>query len=106
MGISLFSSSCGSAPDPRLPNPNPKNFFIKRIEAVGSFTVVQINYPDCTTYDGDKIMVYHCQPYHLQSKAVIDPHFLDRGAELSPIARFPANSIGWDHAIRFARIIL
>lgn len=105
MGLSMFSSSCGSKPNPTLPNPNPKRFAIKALESVGLFTVALINYPDCTTYGGDKILVYYCQPHHIERLKEIDPHFLELGKALSPIARFPAHDKGWEHAVKFAAML-
>lgn len=101
MGLKLFSDSSSSPK--ALPNPNPARFTIKRIEAVGLFTVCLIHYPDCTTYGGNKILVYYCQPHHIERLRAIDPHFLE--GELSPIARFPANDKGWEHAMAFARML-
>ena len=105
MGISMFGNSCGSNPNPALPNPNPSRFTIKKLEAIGLFTVALINYPDCTTYDGDKILVYYCQPHHLERQKAIDPHFLETGRHISPIARFPGHDKGWEHAVMFAKML-
>ncbi len=102
MGLKLFSDSPSC---PRvLPNPNPHRFYIKKLEAIGFFTVCLINYPDCTTFGGNKIMVYYCQPHHVERQKVIDPHFLE-GGHLSPIARFPAHDKGWEHAVKFAQML-
>lgn len=85
------------------PNPVAHRFIIKKLESVGLYTVASVHYLDCTTYGGDKIMVYYCQPHHIERCAELDPHFIE--GKFSPIARFPANDKGWEHAMAFVKMM-
>lgn len=97
MGVlTLFSS--GSDPQPG--NPNPRRFTIKRAVVYGDFWVrLWLNYPDCTNYGGDKILVY--EGHHIEElrKGPLDPHFIYEG--LSPIARFEPTERGWHTSFYF-----
>jgi hypothetical protein len=73
------------------------------LERIGFFTVALINYPDCTTYQGDKVLVYYCDPDHMRERSSIDPHFIE--GNFSPLARFPANDTGWRHAVLSAQML-
>lgn len=82
-------------------NPNPKNFKIISNNVVNSHTIIFINYPDCTNYEGNKILVYE-KDFDI-SKLIklkkIDPHFYDAGD--SPIARFEPTEKGMRMAVSF-----
>jgi hypothetical protein len=80
MGISPFSRSSDNdfgpaMQDPR--NPDPHRFRINRIYEIADVTVVDVTYPNCTTFDGRKILVFdgHCMAL-LKVARVLDPHFL------------------------------
>lgn len=80
--------------------PNPKNYRIEKIEQVEDNCVVKIIYPDCTNYEGRKILVFKdCLIEDIQKLDVIDPHFC-RGEHLSPFARFEPTIVGWLSAIK------
>ena len=81
------------------PNPDPKKFKIKRIWSVGKFTVAMITYSGCTTYKGNKVLVYKTTEKLLFQRKEIDPHFLGKSSD--PVARFPGDEQGWDTAIDF-----
>jgi hypothetical protein len=67
-------------------NPNPKNFKIVSLMELEN-TYVEINYPDCKNYEGNKVLVYKGKVgKQLIQASEIDPHFTPEG--LSPIARF------------------
>lgn len=85
-----------------IPNPNPRNFTIKRCKRVGDFTVVKIRYPDCVTYGGDKIAVYEESINTIKRAKILDPHFMSDG-RISPVARFRGNQQGWQFAVAFAK---
>jgi hypothetical protein len=86
-----------------LPNPNPHNFKIIKMEQIGHHVVAKINYPDCTTYGGNKVAVYEgISDGGLYGQGTLDPHFVD-DKRLSPIARFPGDAKGWRRAIKFAK---
>lgn len=112
MGLSLLGSSCSHRPrkvsrcgilhvETALPNPDPQNFIIKKTERIGSFTIVLINYPDCTNYEGNKVLVYHgCNIRDVIASKKLDPHFCDE-CTISPIARFEPTERGWNWAKDF-----
>ena len=112
MGISPFHLS-GSVYDrdyvkpaapPPLPNPNPERFNIIKHEQVGGYLCVLVNYPDCTNFEGNKIMVYEGVTVHqLQWQSSLDPHFSDNGNYHSPIARFVPTEDGWKMARLFCK---
>lgn len=104
MGLGLFSS-CKTdtvyVQDPR--NPDPRRFRILRREVVGGFFVVEVKYPNCTNYEGRKVMVYDASDMGLVVHATaLDPHFCDHPGHLSPVARFEPTDKGWGYAIAFA----
>lgn len=90
----------------KLPNPNPNNYVILDSEQVGNNLVVRIKYPDCTNYEGEKILVFAntTLPQLVKQKA-IDPHFSENKKYLSPIARFVPTSKGWTLALTCANMI-
>ena len=105
MGLSVYNSrctcSCKDTPNVKLPNPNPKHFIINEIEEIGNFVVTMITYPDCTNYEGKKILVFEgVDVIDVTCAKEIDPHFCD-GNHLSPIARFEPTDKGLMMAIRF-----
>lgn len=106
MGIAprLFSSRrvCSStAPIPEG-NPNPRNFELVRVRQVKCHLVAQIRYPDCTNYEGMKIMVFKdLTEARLLGVRFLDPHFTDQDT-LKPFARFEPTDEGWRLAIHTA----
>lgn len=116
MGISPFSSSSCSCsrggatevykkledeqetPTPKDRNPNPKNYTIKRLATRGSYLIAEIVYPDCTNFEGRKILVFAgITSKRLRRSGFIDPHFCDR-RHISPVARFEPTVRGWELA--------
>jgi len=88
---------------PPLPNPNPRSFRLLRVRQIGDFVVVKIRYPDCTNYEGTKILVFEgVTTKRVRSWKIIDPHFCD-GNHVSPVARFEPSERGWARARRFCR---
>lgn len=91
-------------PAEKLPNPDPANYEIVLAEEVGRFLVLKIHYPDCTNYEGNKILVFEgIKPLDLLRQKLIDPHFFVNKKIASPIARFVPTPEGWNMAIRFAK---
>lgn len=80
------------------PNPNPYRFRVARTREFGSYSALWVNYPDCTNYDGDKILVVKGGA-GLFSK--LDPHFIE-GNSPKILARFIPNEWGWDMACKLA----
>lgn len=106
-GLGSYSSyDCRSADatvSASPPNPNPRNFIIERSCSVGSFVVVMIRYPDCTNYEGRKILVFqNISEYRIKLMNTIDPHFSKDNPKESPVARFVPTEEGWGMAIGFA----
>ena len=103
-GPSGYYGGSGSTAAKKLPNPNPANYVIKKSEEVGAFLILLIHYPDCTNYEGNKILVFKgVKPLDLLNQKLIDPHFFVDPKVASPIARFVPTDEGWEMAIRFAK---
>lgn len=87
-----------------LPNPDPANYKLLAHEQVGEHVIVKIKYPDCTNYEGVKILVYeNFTLFKLLQQGQIDPHFSDNSFLHSPIARFEPTERGWRWAVRFCK---
>lgn len=106
MGISPFRPSpceaCGGQPCPTSlgipavppPNPDPQNFTVLRHYSIAGWTVVEVQYPDCTNYEGRKVLVYRARLVDVLALKIMDPHFCDDG-HLAPFARFEPTARGW-----------
>lgn len=90
-------------------SPIPSKFQIHQITQLEPFTIVMINYPNCTNHKGMKVLVYKdISPDQVRKFKVIDPHFSDdnqREVEYNigerapaPFARFPPTEEGWEMA--------
>lgn len=113
MGLSLFGCSCGPcevgqvsiANDGKIwmqtknPNPDPKNFEILYVYTCKNAHVLIVKYPNCTNFEGKKILVYKGEYKRLKER---DPHF-SKG--YSPIARFAPTREGQKLAIKLAEMI-
>jgi hypothetical protein len=95
MGLRLFGSSFGEKTKvvrevvyERHPNdPDPELFKICEIEQRGDFVIAKIRYPNCTNFDGLKVLVWRNRTVEeIKKMVLIDPHFLEE--DLSLIARF------------------
>ena len=83
-------------------DPNPEVFNIEAIKTVGEFTIATVTYPNCTNFEGRKILVFeHLYPGSLKNTQVIDPHFMDSNLL---VARFRPNKRGMDLALKMAAI--
>jgi len=93
--------------DIKIPMPDPKNYKILKAEQINKFLVLVIKYPNCTNYEGDKILVYEDVTINelteRSKKYGLDPHFFDDKKYLTPIARFEPTDKGWEYAIRFCK---
>lgn len=88
----------------KLPNPDPNNYQIIQAEEIGNFLVLRIKYPDCTNYEGTKILVFKdVKAIDLLKQKLIDPHFFEDKKYKSPVARFVPTNEGWQMAIDFAK---
>lgn len=110
MGLRLFKVS-NSSREQSVPcgnnrlqptDPNPQKFEITKYWCMGEFVVLMVNYPNCTNYEGNKILVFkNIKLSTIRSWSSLDPHFLDDGQ--SPIARFKPDGEGWELAKRFVQ---
>jgi hypothetical protein len=83
------------------PNPDPKHFKITKWEQIGPHLVACIKYPGCTTYEGNKILVFEeTRLEDLAGCSLIDPHFSDNAPKTTrvPVARFEPTVRGWNLA--------
>jgi len=90
----------------KLPNPDPTNFVIGKALTVGNYLLVEVEYPDCTNYEGRKILL--CKGVTLQElkgQGHLDPHFAENKEFHSPIARFEPTSMGWDMGYETAKVM-
>jgi hypothetical protein len=120
MGMALFSRNVYDKPNvvyqtiekiiqtpvliPPPPNPNPLNFNIINSLEEGKYLIILIQYPDCTNYEGRKILMYKgIDKAKLLMQGSIDPHFSNNPEKYSPIARFVPTIEGWEMAIALAK---
>lgn len=116
MGLKRLSTSvydkelARPAPHPistHLPSPDPYHYKIGRHlsfpnDSGGNHLLIEITYPDCTNYEGKKILVYrNVTVLELLKQVSIDPHFSNNDTKHSPIARFMTNKEGWQMARMF-----
>ena len=100
VSASHWDCGCGGKAS-KLPNPDPKNFKILRSVKAGRYVTVMVNYPDCTNYEGNKVLVFSdLTQDQIGLLKSIDPHFCE-GDHPSPIARFEPTADGWDMSITF-----
>lgn len=85
MGIRGGSSRCDCPPNV---NPDPHRFVVKTCAAYRTCFVSTVHYPNCTNFEGNKVMVTEFDP---RTQKVLDPHFRS-GAGI--IARFEPSAKG------------
>ena len=87
-----------AAPAVKMPDPN--NWKVIKASERGGYLLLQIQYPDCTNYEGNKIMVFRGVSLIdlVNQQKAIDPHFFKDGKAKSPIARFEPTPQGWKMA--------
>lgn len=112
MGMRLFLRSASSYDPPArsrrkvLPNPDPNNYKIKRSSSLHGNLLVEVNYPDCTNYEGNKILLYRETTLkQLKKQKHIDPHFARSKKFKSPVARFEPTKRGWGMGLVMLRKI-
>lgn len=110
MGFKWFSSSklddiCNNKPNYNVDvNPNPSWYQIVRYEQINDYLLVKIKYPNCTNFEGDKILVFKgIDITALRKQRQIDPYFSDKGIYHHPIARFVPTDEGWRMARKLAQ---
>lgn len=102
---SSYDKSVSSGGNVDSPNPDPKNYRIMNFQRIGRFLIIEVNYPDCRNYEGNKILLYKDVLIDdLRNQGSIDPHFSDNKNMYSPIARFVPTNEGRELAVRLAQI--
>lgn len=103
MGIKLFSSSSYDGYEPTSSvEPDPSNFSIREIYNVNGHTVAVVNYPNCTNYEGNKILFFKDKTIaNIGHVKLLDPHFSDND-ENAPFARFEPTREGLEAARKLA----
>lgn len=100
------SPSSSRYEQPRLPNPDPSNYKIVKSRQIGEYLLMMINYPDCTNYEGNKILLFRgTELDRLLKQNAIDPHFCTNKKFQSPIARFEPTHFGWDCGIKLIKLL-
>jgi hypothetical protein len=88
-------------------NPDPSNYKIIRYLEDINYLIVMVQYPDCTNYEGKKILVYkNCTIKNLLKQKSIDPHFSENKEYYSPFARFEPTEKGWKLARKLITTIM
>lgn len=91
MGLNFLGRRCNSSPYAvQDSNPNPSHFLILSEELKGEYLILHVKYPDCTNFEGQKLMVFRgiasSEELLMHTKNKLDPHFSN--SKYSPIARF------------------
>lgn len=101
-GSTLDHSTSSSNQNSDSGNPDPKNYILIRVEQIGKFLLIKLKYPDCTNYEGEKILVFKdVDLVTLINQHNIDPHFSNTSKFKHPIVRFVPTDEGWEMATRF-----
>lgn len=86
-------------------NPVPDNFKVLKEDSFGKFSVVMVHYPNCTNYEGKKVMVLKWKSKGKKASNLtwLDPHFTDK-ASVDPkvIARFAPTNDGYMQGLLLA----
>ena len=88
-------------------NPDPNNYQLVKAEEKNGYLVVMIKYPDCTNYEGNKILVFKdLTLLQLVNQKLIDPHFFPANKKFkSPVARFVPTDEGWNMALALTEVL-
>ena len=80
MGMNVMGSSCAKDTPNTVttPNPNKHNFRVKGYIYGDVYDLLIVNYPDCTTFDGVKLLLVNAGSVDKDTKE-LDPHFLEDG---------------------------
>ena len=88
---------------PPPPNPNPSRFKILQTFVWNNHILVRVKYPDCTSYEGEKLLLYlNTSLEQIAREKFLDPHFSDKPG-LYPNARFEPTDRGLDMAFELLR---
>ena len=112
MGINIFGSSSSSLINSfsneydgmyehadTAVDPDPEIFRIEEEMQMGDYLIAVIAYPNCTNFEGKKIIVFEDTTIEeLNNMKIIDPHFLEQN---KVIARFIPTPRGRLYAMKF-----
>jgi hypothetical protein len=108
--MGMFRKSCSTyvpcnkeAPPP--PAPDPTRFKLSEYLIFGQYLLVRVVYPNCTNFEGHKIMLYKgVSIEELTQAKILDPHF--QNIKFAPIARFTPTKEGWLLARQLCTLLL
>lgn len=107
IGISKTSSPSAIPGAQTFSEPEPDQWEVVRTETFPNACVAEIRYPNCTNYEGRKILVFKVvggfSAVMKKNKGLLDPHFFEGADYISPLARFEPTSIGWSLATTLAK---
>ena len=108
MGMMGMSSSSldreGKSPQFVSDYPNPSNYKIIRYRSIAGNCMVELEYPDCTNYEGRKILIFKNVKFKpLREQGLIDPHFSDNGKYLHPFMRIEPTNDGWEMGVEILK---
>ena len=86
-------------------NPNPFRFTILDYMTHQGNTLVKINYPDCTNYEGNKLLLIARNITEIRAWNKLDPHFIE-GRANGMVARFEPTDFGWVLGMSALRTLL
>jgi hypothetical protein len=103
MGLGIFSkhSDDRQGPVPRG-NPDPCSFIYVRHEVRDNFLLLEVIYPNCTNFEGRKILLLRSNSRTLLDwpervwERPLDPHFQDDKFPIMLLARFQPTTLGWE----------
>ena len=67
---------------------------------IGEYCVLDMEYPNCSNFEGRKILVFKDKETSLSKQKHIDPHFYEKS---NLVARFHPSGKGWVDAVAFVR---
>jgi hypothetical protein len=78
----------GCSTNPQAAAPNPARFRVLQEERVGRLWVAMLQYPNCSNFEGHKVVV--CKGVAPSLRTSLDPHFSENGDIVARFAPTPA----------------
>ena len=76
-------------------NPNPFNFQVTKRQDKGDFSLLEVKYPNCTNFKGNKILLLKRNGIKLENLKCLDPHFLEEHGNVEIFGRFRPTEDVW-----------
>jgi len=93
MGVNFMSRSSVDMGYRNTADPIPDNFTIVKMDTAHGHTLVHVQYPNCTNYEGNKFILFKdTTPKEVYAMSEIDPHFRKSS---NIIARLEPTATGW-----------